>query len=524
MPLRPPRAAPLSPHGHVVPAAVLHSGRRRPSSCAASAVFARVDSDDDATRARARARAKASPARPHDGLTRREKRALRQPYAPTAEERALAVALLNGNGTGTPPSSFQSTANTSSSSSSSSSSIASARSSTSGDDDQAEAGAGTRRSSDLDVAFLVGPGDDGTDDASIVWFATAPADAEAWDSPTMRLIAGVREAGGAARANAWVRRRILSTRPLGPLERATVKVAAQRASWLDLARGGGGGGEERSEGEGTRLTGALLALERRDASPWASRAIERGARESREDVLLPSVDAEPRSDEQWFAWARRTLSRIEDGGRGGGGGMAGRGGRIGGAGRTDEADGEGGENETRGASQAEMIPGGASEESSEESVPRWRRDRGVMAMLVSNDGRLLDAARNTNADNKCLHAEFNLLRPWLSGNDESTGAAFTSGSRRESGRRTVPAGSRLLVSLQCCRMCAALVCAAADAQLSDEDGGGETADEGDALLDVVFLDEDPGPLARSTALQERGWERQHSMQNDASEQRTVCKG
>ena len=36
-------------------------------------------------------------------------------------------------------------------------------------------------------------------------------------------------------------------------------------------------------------------------------------------------------------------------------------------------------------------------------------------MLVSRDGTLLDAARNTNARNRCLHAEVNLLSRWLPG-------------------------------------------------------------------------------------------------------------
>jgi hypothetical protein len=74
--------------------------------------------------------------------------------------------------------------------------------------------------------------------------------------------------------------------------------------------------------------------------------------------------------------------------------------------------------------------------------------------------------------------------------------------------------------MQCCRMCAALVCAAADAAAESQaddannirDGGGDghgTSGGGATLSDVAFQDADPGRLARCTALQDRGWERQH---------------
>ena len=36
--------------------------------------------------------------------------------------------------------------------------------------------------------------------------------------------------------------------------------------------------------------------------------------------------------------------------------------------------------------------------------PMWERDRRVVAALVSPEGEVTDAARNVNADNKCLHA------------------------------------------------------------------------------------------------------------------------
>ena len=94
-------------------------------------------------------------------------------------------------------------------------------------------------------------------------------------------------------------------------------------------------------------------------------------------------------------------------------------------------------------------------------VPRRERDRSVVAMLIHPDGTLLDAAVNTNAENRCLHAEVNLLARWLPGFGADEDEA--DGDRDEPPRRLFPRGSRMLVTLQCCRMCAALACAASDA-------------------------------------------------------------
>ena len=108
-------------------------------------------------------------------------------------------------------------------------------------------------------------------------------------------------------------------------------------------------------------------------------------------------------------------------------------------------------------------------------------------MLVHPDGTLLDAAVNTNAENRCLHAEVNLLARWLPG--FGADVAETNGDGDEPPRRLFPRGSRMLVTLQCCRMCAALACAASDAE-------------------VVYDEPDDGRYADATELQARGMERQ----------------
>ena len=54
----------------------------------------------------------------------------------------------------------------------------------------------------------------------------------------------------------------------------------------------------------------------------------------------------------------------------------------------------------------------------------------------------------------------------------------------------LPAGYRLETSLQCCRMCAAVVVASVAGP-----------------IEVVYAERDPGRFARGTALQRLGWER-----------------
>jgi hypothetical protein len=139
-------------------------------------------------------------------------------------------------------------------------------------------------------------------------------------------------------------------------------------------------------------------------------------------------------------------------------------------------------------------------------------------MLVSRDGALLDCAVNTNNSNTALHAEVNLLAPWLEGfleeetedgddatdDDDAMNATFLRGKRN--GR--LPAGARVLVTLQCCRMCAALICAASDDAL--------TRDGVETLREVVYAEADEGKYSNETALQSRGWERAFSREEEAN--------
>ncbi len=93
-------------------------------------------------------------------------------------------------------------------------------------------------------------------------------------------------------------------------------------------------------------------------------------------------------------------------------------------------------------------------------------DRPVVAALLVGDQVVL-AARNQAGRNRCLHAEVALVQLWW----ERQGQ--------------LPAGATVATSLQPCRMCAAVLLAAAS-----------TPDR----LRVVYAEADPGRFARSTAL------------------------
>ena len=108
-----------------------------------------------------------------------------------------------------------------------------------------------------------------------------------------------------------------------------------------------------------------------------------------------------------------------------------------------------------------------------EDAPRTVRDRPVAAALFDPDGRAWWGGRNAGAANRVLHAELVLVLSFLAG------------------RGRIPGGWQLVTSLQPCRMCAAVVVAAADGPLR-----------------VGYVQADPGRLAQGTALQARGWERQ----------------
>ena len=143
----------------------------------------------------------------------------------------------------------------------------------------------------------------------------------------------------------------------------------------------------------------------------------------------------------------------------------------------------------------------ASDASENTQTQLWERDRGVVAALVSPRGEVTDAARNVNADNKCLHAEWNLLAPtlwgeWVLSPTEDGEIAIRPGAGPEEAG-PLEEGTRVLVTLQCCKMCAALVCAAAD----------RPGRRGP--IEVVYLNPDDGSLAKDTQLRRRGWESRH---------------
>jgi tRNA(Arg) A34 adenosine deaminase TadA len=106
------------------------------------------------------------------------------------------------------------------------------------------------------------------------------------------------------------------------------------------------------------------------------------------------------------------------------------------------------------------------------SGPLHGLDRPVAALLVSPEGRLQAWALNTNARNRTLHAEINLVQ----------------GFYREA-RNPFPRGSRLYVTLKPCRMCAALIW-----QLARRDRD----------LRVLYAEDDPGPNARGSILEKEG--------------------
>ncbi len=109
-----------------------------------------------------------------------------------------------------------------------------------------------------------------------------------------------------------------------------------------------------------------------------------------------------------------------------------------------------------------------------EQGPLASRARPVVALLFDADGAVLDAARNTHGTHRLHHAELNLVQRWHA----HQGPTF-------------PPGARVVVTLQCCRMCAALLVDAAPL------GG----------FDVAYVTPEPGRFGRGTALQARGWER-----------------
>ena len=106
----------------------------------------------------------------------------------------------------------------------------------------------------------------------------------------MQLVLGVREAN-VGEAERWMRRRIITTRPVRLLDRALVKVAAQRVTCISP--------EDAAEedpassppppphGDAKAAAASLAHMEIHDAGPWAQRAVARGADEARVGLAAP---------------------------------------------------------------------------------------------------------------------------------------------------------------------------------------------------------------------------------------------
>lgn len=100
--------------------------------------------------------------------------------------------------------------------------------------------------------------------------------------------------------------------------------------------------------------------------------------------------------------------------------------------------------------------------------------RPVAAILVSEEGSCLGWATNSNAHNKTLHAEVNLVQGYFA---------------RQ--RTSLPQGCRVYTTLKPCRMCAGMLWSAYEPLLAPR-------------LSVYFAHDDPGPLARGSLLENSG--------------------
>ncbi|MHC4936896.1 MAG: Bd3614 family nucleic acid deaminase [Planctomycetota bacterium] len=121
-----------------------------------------------------------------------------------------------------------------------------------------------------------------------------------------------------------------------------------------------------------------------------------------------------------------------------------------------------------------------------------RRDRPVGAVLELPNGEIALGAMNRGGEGRSLHAEVNLAQMWW--------------ARRDA---PIPKGSRVHVTLQCCRMCAAVLVA-----LSEDARGPE----------VIFGEPDPGRFARETLLQTFDRERPFDRPSDRLADRSTAEG
>lgn len=182
-----------------------------------------------------------------------------------------------------------------------------------------------------------------------------------------------------------------------------------------------------------------------DVTEWATRAIERGMKASDAACARSLPSASEMGDARAF-FAAATAALGDD---------------------ADEDDGR--ERCPWNDSSATTTSAMTSEDAVEiGKTSRRGRDRRVFAALYSPSRGVYRVAANTNGENKALHAEMNLL--------------LTDGQNPHV-RAHIEPDTTLLVTLQCCRMCAAL------------------AAEFPRVRRATYLREDPGPLARLTALQ-----------------------
>ncbi len=106
---------------------------------------------------------------------------------------------------------------------------------------------------------------------------------------------------------------------------------------------------------------------------------------------------------------------------------------------------------------------------------RYESDRPIAALLLSRDLKLLEFAVNTNARNRTLHAEVNLIQTYYA----RTGSA-------------VPSDSFIISTRKPCRMCAGMIWHCA---------------EDIQNLNIIYDEEDTGPNARSTILNAESYDR-----------------